>query len=138
MNTFEFATGLAITGASLLLVGGSCATVRPDFEKTFISENTGLEYQDAPSHAEWMRFVATRYGCDTMAIRTGVRSFSEMGTGAPPCDIASRNPPEVVRAWKTPRGLREEWRFGSGGRRMSVYFEGPSERALISNFIQWW
>lgn len=125
-----------LTLCGLLLVG--CATARPDFEHKFLSEYLGVENVDSPSHAEWMRFVATRYGCDTMPLRQGVRSYSEMAVGLPPCDIASRNPPEVIRGWKTPPGLREEWRFGAGARRTSVYFEGPSEKALLVTFIQWW
>lgn len=129
---------MAVTGAFLVLVAGGCATAHPDFERYFQAEGMGLENPDSPSHREWMQLAATRYGCDTMAIRTGVRTVDDYAVGLQPCEIASRNPPEVIRAFKTAQGVREEWRFGSGARRTSVYFEGPDEKSLRSTFIKWW
>ncbi len=133
--TKRLLTSIAIPG--LLLA--ACATVRPDFEQYFNAEYTGAEnYNQSPSHGPWMRLAATRYGCDTMAIRQGVRGYSEMAIGLPPCDIASAIPPGVIRAYKTETGIREEWRFGSGSRTMIVRFEGSSPKTLISSFVQWY
>lgn len=132
MNTTRL---LALCG--LLLAG--CATVHPDFEQYFNAEYQGAEhYNESPSHGPWMRLAATRYGCDTMAIRTGVRSYSEMAVGLPPCDIASAIPPGAIRAYKTANGIREEWRFGSGARTTIVHFEGPNPRGLLVTFVQWY
>ncbi len=126
-----------IAVACLVLAG--CATVRPEFEQYFEAEYQGAEnYLQSPSHDAWMKLAATRYGCDTMVIRQGVRSFSEMAVGLPPCDIASAIPPSVIRAYKTQTGIREEWRFGTSARRTVVYFEGVNNRALAVSFIQWW
>jgi hypothetical protein len=128
-----------VTAAALLaLVAGGCATAHPDFEQYFNSEGTGLENAISPSHGEWMQLAATRYGCDTMAIRDGVRSVNDFAVGLPPCDIASRNPPGVIRAFKTANGIREEWRFGEGTRRTTVFFEGKDPKGLQSTFIRWW
>ena len=124
-----------VTGVALLV---ACATVHPDFEKYF-SEYRGLEYgTDSPSHGEWMQLVATRYGCDTMPLRTAVRSYGNIAVGVPPCDIASAIPPGVIRAYKTPTGTREEWRFGSGSNTYVVNFEGTTTRTLKSTFVQWY
>lgn len=127
----------AIATCSLLLAG--CATVRPDFEQYFNAEYQGAEnYNESPSHGSWMKLAATRYGCDTMMIRSGVRSYSEMAVGLPPCDIASAIPPGAIRAYKTEKGIREEWRFGSGARTTIVYYEGVDPRHLVSTFVQWY
>jgi hypothetical protein len=135
MTAFRIPTGLALCG--LLLVG--CATVHPDFEQYFNAEYQGAEnYNESPSHGPWMRLAATRYGCDTMAIRTGVRGYSQMAVGLPPCDIASAIPPGAIRAYKTDKGIREEWRFGSGANTTIVYFEGVTSRTMLVSFIRWY
>lgn len=135
MTAARVTTRIAVVG---LLVAG-CATVRPDFEQYFNAEYQGAEnYNESPSHGAWMKLAATRYGCDTMVIRSGVRSYSEMAVGLPPCDIASAVPPGVIRAYKTTTGTREEWRFGTSARRTTVYFEGPTTRTMLVSFIQWW
>jgi hypothetical protein len=132
-------SGRLIAASALLLAAAwGCATTHPDFERYFHSEGMGVENADSPSHRDWMELAATRYGCDTMALRTGVRTVDDFAVGLPPCEIASRNPPEVIRAYKTANGLREEWRFGSGARTTSVYFEGPNAKSLMSTFIKWW
>ncbi len=138
MGSLKTSAGIALGGALLCAAAGGCATVRPDFERYFNAEGMGVENPDSPSHRDWMQLAATRYGCDTMALRVGVRTVNDFAVGLPPCAIASRNPPEVIRAFKTPQGLREEWRFGAGARSTSVYFEGPNEKALLSTFIKWW
>ncbi len=135
MRGIRLAIGIACCG----LLAAGCATLRPDFEQYFNAEYTGAEnYNQSPSHGPWMQLAATRYGCDTMAIRTGVRGYSEIAVGLPPCDIASAIPPGVIRAYKAEAGIREEWRFGSGSRTMIVRFEGSSPRALVSTFVQWY
>jgi hypothetical protein len=121
----------------LLLAG--CATVHPDFQKYFNAEYQGHEYyNDSPDHAEWMQLAATRYGCDTMPIRTAIRDQTRMPVGVPPCDIAGAVPPGEIRAFKTPKGMREEWHYGSGARTMVVNFEGTTTRTLVTTFIQWY
>ena len=121
------------------LVLAACATVHPDFQKYFNAEYQGHEYaNDSPDHREWMTLTFTRYGCDTVPIRTAKRDMTLMPIGVPPCDIAGAIPPGEIRAFKTATGIREEWRFGSGARTMVVYFEGTTTRTLRSSFIQWY
>ncbi len=135
MTAARSVAGIALVG---LLVAG-CATVRPDFEQYFNAEYQGAEnYGESPSHDAWMKLAATRYGCDTMTIRTGIRSFSEMAVGLPPCDIASAIPPGAIRAYKTATGIREEWRFGTSAKRTTVTFEGATPRQMLVTFISWW
>jgi hypothetical protein len=123
--------------SGLLLVG--CTTVHPDFEKHFNAEFQGLEYSNSsPDHGEWMKLAATRYGCDTMPIRTAVRDKTRMPIGVPPCDIAAAIPPGSIQAFKTSTGIREEWRFGSGSRTMVVSFEGTTPRTLVTTFVNWY
>lgn len=61
--------------------------------------------------------------------------------GAEVCLAAAFVAPERVRAWQTPRGIREEWeyvaaavgsRYGRQGPagRCTMSFEGPREQAL--------
>jgi hypothetical protein len=138
MNGSRWTASIGVMCAFLVSIAGGCATAQPDFERYFHGEGMGLENPDSPSHRDWMQLAAARYGCDTMAIRVGVRTVNDFAVGLPPCDIASRNPPEVIRAYKTAQGLREEWRFGAGARRTSVYFEGPNEKSLLSTFVKWW
>jgi hypothetical protein len=137
VNLSRWSVGVGVAGALLVSVVGSCASAHPDFEQTFNSEYVGLEHALSPSHDAWMHLLATRYGCDTLPIRQAVRGDQDLLIGLSPCDIAGRNPPEAVRAWKTPQGLREEWRFGAGSRRTSVYLEGPREKELKTTFVQW-
>jgi len=139
--------GLAL---SMLVVAG-CATVRPDFERTFRGGR--------PSHDLWMRVLTSRYGCDTVAVvadtrrrdprvgpspatapgrqpQVGVPSLSAapergMRVGMAACDVASQVAPEEVAAWVTPEGIREEWKFRvNWGPLTSVYLEGREPRAL--------
>ncbi|MGD0992473.1 MAG: hypothetical protein ABR998_08380 [Gemmatimonadales bacterium] len=125
-------------GMSVLLLAG-CATVHPDFEKYFNAEYQGHEYyNDSPDHAVWMQLAATRYGCDTMPLRTAIRDQTSMPIGVPPCDIVGAIPPGEIQAFKTPTGIREEWRFGSGARTMVVNLEGTTPRTLKTTFIQWY
>jgi hypothetical protein len=124
-------------GMSGLLLAG-CATVPPDFEQHFDAGYSGAEYYNqSPSHAAWMRLAATRYGCDTMPIRTTPRSLTDIYVGVSPCRIAGAVPPSVIRAFKTPTGIREEWSFGSGAQTMIVHFEGTTAHTLVSTFIHW-
>ncbi len=128
---------------SILTVAAACATgPRPDFEQYFNAEYSGAEYAGSqtvsPDHAQWMSLLATRYGCDSTKIRYTTRSYTEYAVGLAPCDIASEIPPSAIRAWKTAKGLKEEWRMGTTTRRTTLTFEGPSERGLLVTFINWW
>jgi hypothetical protein len=125
-------------GACCLLLAG-CATAHPYFEQYFNASYEGAEYyNESPDHGKWMVLLATRYGCDTMPLRTAARGTTEMATGVPPCDIASAVPPGVIRAFNKPDGIYEEWRFGSGAQTMVVHFEGANPKALRSTFVQWY
>jgi hypothetical protein len=122
-------------GMSGLLVAG-CATMHPDFEQDFNTEYVGIEYQnESPSHDVWMKLAASRYGCDTLAIRRTVRGWTDMGVGATPCEIAAGIPPGSIRGFKTEKGYREEWHYGSGARTMTIHFEGATTRTLVSTFV---
>jgi len=125
--------GLAL---SMLVVAG-CATVRPDFERTFRGGR--------PSHDLWMSLLTSRYGCDTVAVvadmprrwdRVGLGSLSHeperrMQVGMAACDVASLVAPDEVAAWVTPQGIREEWKFRvNEGPLTSVYLEGRQVQAL--------
>jgi hypothetical protein len=136
MSEPRWPPGLLGPAALLIALAGACATVHPDFEQTFNSEYQGGEHDMSPSHDAWMRLLKTRYGCDTIPLRQAIRGEQDYLIGLSPRDIASKSP-GGVRAWKTPQGIREEWRFGSGARRTSVYLEGPSEKELRTTFVQW-
>jgi hypothetical protein len=131
--------GHALTLCALLLAG--CATAHPNFEQTFRGGR--------PSHDQWMSLLMTRYGCDTALV---VAAMPERwnGVGLPPlvrerarpmelgmtaCDLASVIAPEVVDAWVSPDGIREEWKYRQQTRRgegdlVSVYLEGHDTNAL--------
>jgi hypothetical protein len=93
-----------------------------------------------------MRLLDMRYGCDTVLViahgrarravdwRSGGASNPELRVGMSPCDLASLITPEVIRAWYTPPGLREEWLYRtarSKGQLSTVFLEGPSQRELL-------
>jgi len=125
-------------GASCLALVG-CATAQPDFEQYFNARYEGAEFNNqSPDHDKWMGLLVTRYGCDTMPLRTATRGGTEMATGVLPCDIASAIPPGEIRAFQKPDGLHEEWRFGAGSNKYIVYFEGPSPKTMRSTFVQWY
>jgi hypothetical protein len=124
----------------LLLVG--CATARPDFEQRF--ETAAMTGRP---HDAWMVLLEMRYGCDTVFVkahapewppRVGLRPLTSgepalrVQAGMSTCDLASLVTPEVVRAWHTPPGLREEWlyRTTGGSPLSSVFLEGPSQQEL--------
>jgi len=126
-------------GVALLLLGGAgCATVHPNFERTFYAGRT--------SHDLWMNLLTTRYGCDTVAIvadmprgwnRVGLApATSEPGrrlqVGMDACAAASLVTPYEVAAWVDPKGIREEWRYRmhTTGPLTSLYFEGQDAKAL--------
>jgi hypothetical protein len=128
-----FASGLTLS--ALLVVG--CATVRPDFQRTFRAGRS--------SHDLWMDLLVTRYGCDTVMVvantprreeGVGLPSLTrppqrtmQVGMGA--CDMASLIAPETVAGWVTPEGTREEWKFRlHNGVLASVYLEGREARML--------
>jgi hypothetical protein len=132
----------AVAGALLLSVAGACATARPDFERRFETAAVTGRPHDA-----WMVLLGTRYGCDTVLVKANAPSWPplvglpELSPGEPgrrvqsgmsPCDLASLVTPEVVRAWHTPPGWREEWVYrASGGAPLSsVFLDGVSEREL--------
>ena len=126
--------------AGCLLLAG-CATAHPDFEQRFETAAVTGRPHDA-----WMALLDVRYGCDTVIVkanapswppRVGLRDLTrgvprltlQSGIGA--CDLASLITPEVVRAWYTPPGLREEWSYRSDkGQLATVFLEGPSQREL--------
>jgi hypothetical protein len=127
--------GLGLVLGALFVAG--CASARPDFERRF--------HEGAASHDLWMSVLTTRYGCDTVAVianRTrrepgvGLPSLSRapqqaIQLGMPACTLASLVDPEVVAAWTGPEGVREEWKYREAhGPLISVYLEGPQERAL--------
>ena len=133
--------GMAVTGTVLVMVAGGCATARPDFERRFLTGVTGRP------HDLWVGLLETRYGCDTVFVkaqapswppRVGLRDLSpgvpgrSVHPGMDACDLAGIITPEVVRAWHTQAGLREEWlyRTTADGPVSSVFLEGPSERGL--------
>jgi hypothetical protein len=107
---------------SLALIG--CASVRPSFERRFSPEFRS-------SRDLWMRLLASRYGCDTALVVAASQSRS-VNVGAGPCDLATFAVPEVVDAWQTASGIREEWKFRmkTGEPLLSVYLEGSNERTL--------
>jgi len=134
MTASRLATWIGIGG--VLLAG--CATAAPIFEKDFNSAYQGLEYRnDSPFHGEWMQLAATRYGCDTMPLRTAVRDTYSYRLGLPPCEIIAAIPPIELRAFKTPTGIREEWRFKTGSQTYTVVLEGVDPRSLKTSFVQW-
>ncbi len=128
-----------LAACCLLLAG--CATAHPDFEQRF--ETAAVT---GPPHDAWLQLIDVRYGCDTVIVkanapswppRVGLRDLSRgvprltLQTGIAACDLASLITPEVVRAWYTPPGLREEWTYRSGkGQLSTVFLEGPSQREL--------
>ena len=141
--------GLGLALSTLLVA--ACATIRPDFERTFRGGR--------PSHDLWMSLLTSRYGCDTVAVvanmsrrdprvgpgpatapgrqpQVGVPSIStaperRVRVGMAACDVASLVAPEEVAAWVTPPGIREEWKFRvDEGPLNSVYLEGREPRAL--------
>ena len=125
--------------ACCLLLAG-CATVRPDFERRFeTAASTG------PPHDAWMVLLDMRYGCDTVFVKAHARQWPgpiglpsltsgeprrSVQSGMSPCDLASLITPEVVRAWHTPPGLREEWLYRTRGELSTVFLEGPSQLDL--------
>jgi len=117
----------------------ACATARPIFEQSFISEYQGMESSHvSPSHNLWMRVAATRYGCDTSSISRAIRTEADYKYDAAPCDIAGSVPPREILAYKTATGIREEWRFGTGSQTVLVRFEGAQPRTLTVSFVQWY
>ena len=125
-------------GMSVLLLVG-CATVHPDFEKYFNAEYQGHEYyNDSPDHAEWMQLAATRYGCDTMPLRTAIRDQTA-------CRSACRRAtsPAPFRPARSRRSRRRRGSARSGATapvpgRWSSSFEGTTPRTLRTSFIQWY
>jgi hypothetical protein len=124
--------------ACCLLLAG-CATAHPDFERRFdTAASTG------PTQDVWMVALDMRYGCDTVLVkahgqapRTLVwmharESQPDVRVGMSPCDLGSLIRPEVVRAWHTPPGVREQWlyRTHGGSPLSSVFLEGSSQREL--------
>ena len=112
----------ALLGVSVLLAA-SCATGRPDFEQRF--------GPDALSRNRWAQLLVTRYGCDTTFTRPqygmGYEQVnpSSVRAGTLVCEISSSFPTAVL-AWRTPEGLREEWRFSSPARgSWMLLWEGP-------------
>jgi hypothetical protein len=87
-----------------------------------------------------------RYGCDTVLVKANAPSWPprvglpELSRGVPrltlqsgvaACDLATLIAPEIVRAWHTPPGLREEWQYRTrGGLLSTVFLEGPTQREL--------
>jgi len=124
-------------GALCALLAAGCATAHPDFEQTF---RGGRPDRDA-----WMRLLSTRYGCDTAVLLVNMPQRSE-GVGLPSltrtpapgialgmtaCTIASLIAPEVVDAWVTRDGIREEWKYRTNaGALTSVYLEGHELQTL--------
>jgi hypothetical protein len=119
------------------LLGAGCATVHPNFEQTFRGGR--------PSRDQWMILLTSRYGCDTAIVvanmprrweGVGLPSLTRepvrrMQVGMTACDVASVIAPEVVDAWVTPQGIREEWKYRPGqGGLTSVYLEGHETNAL--------
>jgi hypothetical protein len=127
------------TACCLLLAG--CATARPDFEQRFETAAVTGRPHDA-----WMALLDMRYGCDTVIVkanapswppRVGLRDLSPgvprlaLQSGISACDLASLVTPEVIRAWHTPPGVREEWVHRTARGQLSTEFlEGPSPREL--------
>jgi hypothetical protein len=111
--------------ACCLLLAG-CATAHPDFERRF---NTGAH--TGRPHDLWMVLLERRYGCDTVMVNFRQPQQSP-SRGMSVCDLASVVRPEVVRAWRTPPGLREEWLYHTRGAAQlsTVFLEGPTEREL--------
>jgi hypothetical protein len=107
---------------SLALMG--CATVHPSFERRFNPEFRS-------SRDLWMRVLVSRYGCDT-ALVVAESQTRPINAGAGACDLATLVTPEVVDAWQTADGIREEWKFRvyTGEPVLSVYLEGSDERTL--------
>lgn len=131
---------MSLRGSALcwLLLAG-CATAHPDFERRLdTAASTGRP------HDLWMQLLDMRYGCDTVFVKAhsrvrlgmvwmhGSATDPALGVGMTPCDLASAIRPEIVRAWHTPPGLREEWlyRTYAGSPLSTVYLEGPSQREL--------
>jgi len=99
--------------------------VRPDFERHFnTAAHTGRP------HDLWMQLLDMRYGCDTVFVKA--RSQPSVQSGMSACDLAGLVTPEVIRAWYTPTGLREEWlyRTYNGAGLSTVFLEGPNQREL--------
>ena len=129
------AVGRAVALCALL--GAGCATVHPNFEQTFRGGR--------PSYDQWMRLLTSRYGCDTTIVLANMPTRWN-GVGLPPltrepgrrlqvgmiaCDVASVIAPEVVDAWVTPQGIREEWKYRAGQSGLTtVYLEGHDTRTL--------
>jgi hypothetical protein len=128
-----------LAACCLLLAG--CATAHPDFEQRF--ETAAVT---GPPHDAWMLALDMRYGCDTVLVKANAPSWPprvglpELSRGVPrltlqtglsACDLATLIAPEIVRAWHTPPGLREEWQYRTrGGLLSTVFLEGPTQREL--------
>jgi len=140
---------LGVRIALCALLGAGCATVRPNFERTFYAGRT--------SHDLWMGLLTTRYGCDTVAVLGNMpREWNGVGL-APPwsspgrrlqvgmdaCAAASLVTPYQVAAWVDMAGIHEEWRYQETspstststsptdtGPLQSLYFEGRNEKVL--------
>lgn len=132
-----------------MLLGAGCATVRPNFQRTFRAGRT--------SHDLWMNLLTTRYGCDTVAVVANMpRDWN--GVDLPPstsepgrrlqvrmdaCTAASLVIPYEVAAWVGPEGIHEEWKYQVASQSIStstnpidtgvlhsLYLEGRNEKAL--------
>ena len=129
------ALGRAAALCALLAAG--CATVHPSFEQTFRGGR--------PSYDRWMGLLTTRYGCDTTIVvanmprrwnGVGLRPLTRepgrrLQVGMTACDVASLVAPEVVDAWVTAQGIREEWKYRPGQSGLtSVYLEGHDTSTL--------
>jgi len=120
----------------------ACATAHPDFEHRF--ETAAVT---GPLHDAWMQLLDMRYGCDTVFVKAHAKAWPprvglpDLSPGEPPprvqsgmsaCDLATIITPEVVRAWHTPPGVREEWlyRLNGGAPLSTVFLDGPTAREL--------
>jgi hypothetical protein len=132
--------------SALTLVGcalyADCAGARP--QAGFVQEFRGgsRDTRDA-----WFRLLATRYGCDTTAVKAP--GADGLMTDATTCAAARTVTPEVVRAWSDSTGVWEEWEyFGShegGGfgqtpwwgqsRHCKLALRGPDPRNMRVNDI---
>ena len=119
---------IVLFGVSLA-VAAACATARPDFEREFFASNRA-------AHDAYYRLLGTRYGCDTMVVRSsaaGAVTASEI----PVCIAAARVMPERIRAWRDSAGIREDWEFQGGSARPStISILGPSSsRATLGRCV---
>jgi hypothetical protein len=110
-------------GVASLIVLAACATatVRHRYEARFSETRASRE--------QWARYVATRYGCDTVLVRLPpftdlyAPAISRVRLGMQVCDVVGMSRPASIQVDTTPDGIREEWRFrlsASGAARRAI------------------